>query len=213
MGGGGPYAVGDSVLYSTDGEGTEFALARVVAVDQSVVPPAYVVDIDGAEAKHGSDQAGAAAEPADGAAVARRRRKRDDGGNVAGVAAAGVHDAAHAFVRHDVDSTRVGSTRDAFATVDEGDELVANDDDDEKRKARSTTSGGRASGRRASTRRSEPRCRSRRRENKRASRRRAAFVEAHELAMRAAQFLDPERGDKRNAAECLRRALEALEAV
>ena len=43
--------------------------------------------------------------------------------------------------------------------------------------------------------------------------RRAAFVEAHELAMRAAQFLDPERGDKRNAAECLRRALEALEAV
>ena len=28
--------------------------------------------------------------------------------------------------------------------------------------------------------------------------------------MRAAQFLDPERGDKRNAAECLRRALEAL---
>ena len=42
---------------------------------------------------------------------------------------------------------------------------------------------------------------------------RAAFVEAHELAMRAARFLDPERGDKRTAAECLRRALEALEAA
>lgn len=215
-GGGGPYAVGDSVLYSTDGEGTGFALARVVAVDQSVVPPAYVVDIDGAER---STEATRLAPPPN-PRMARPSRDAVGSGTteetVAGVAADGVHDAAHAFVRHDVDSTRVGSTRDAFATVDEGDELVANDDDDddEKRMARSTTN--------ATPPKTTPRldpdarnpdCRNEAEKTNARRERRAAFVEAHELAMRAAQFLDPERGDKRNAAECLRRALEALEAV
>jgi hypothetical protein len=43
--------------------------------------------------------------------------------------------------------------------------------------------------------------------------RRAAFAEAHELAMRAAEALDPSSGDKKIAADCLRRALAALEAA
>ena len=135
----------------------------------------------------------------------------------AGVAADGVDDAARAFVRHDVGSTRVGSTRDAFATVDEGDGRVANDDDDENRKARSTTNAFVES---KTTPRLDPDARNPECRNEAEKfptnarrERRAAFVEAHELAMRAAQFLDPERGDKRTAAECLRRALEALEAV
>ena len=218
-GGGGPYAVGDSVLYSTDGEGTGFALARVVAVDQSVVPPAYVVEIDGAER---STEATRLAPPPD---PRMARPSRDAVGNgtteetvfFAGVAADGVDDAARAFVRHDVGSTRVGSTRDAFATVDEGDGRVANDDDDENRKARSTTNAFVES---KTTPRLDPDARNPECRNEAEKfptnarrERRAAFVEAHELAMRAAQFLDPERGDKRTAAECLRRALEALEAV
>ena len=62
------YAVGDSVLYSTDGE-AGFAVARVVAVDQSVVPP-RTSSKSTEPSEHGSDQAGAAAGPADGAAVA-----------------------------------------------------------------------------------------------------------------------------------------------
>ena len=43
--------------------------------------------------------------------------------------------------------------------------------------------------------------------------RRAAFAEAHELAMRAAEALDFSSGDKKVAADCLRRALAALEAA
>jgi hypothetical protein len=187
----------------------------VVAVDQSVVPPAYVVEIDGAER---STEATRLAPPPD---PRMARPSRDAVGNgtteetVAGVAADGVDDAARAFVRHDVGSTRVGSTRDAFATVDEGDGLVANDDDDENRKARSTTNAFVES---KTTPRLDPdarnpECRNEAEKTNARRERRAAFVEAHELAMRAAQFLDPERGDKRTAAECLRRALEALEAV
>lgn len=207
------------MLYSTDGEGTGFALARVVAVDQSVVPPAYVVEIDGAER---STEATRLAPPPD-PRMARPSRDAVGSGTTeetvffAGVAADGVDDAARAFVRHDVGSTRVGSTRDAFATVDEGDGLVANDDDDENRKARSTTNAFVES---KTTPRLDPDARNPECRNEAEKfptnarrERRAAFVEAHELAMRAAQFLDPERGDKRTAAECLRRALEALEAV
>ena len=213
-GGGGPYAVGDSALYSTDGEGTGFALTRVVAVDHSVAPPAYVVEIDGAER---STEATRLAPPPD-PRMARPSRDAVGSGTteetVAGVAADGVDDAARAFVRHDVGSTRVGSTRDAFATVDEGDGLVANDDDDENRKARSTTN---ATPPKTTPRLDpdarNPECRNEAEKTNARRERRAAFVEAHELAMRAAQFLDPERGDKRTAAECLRRALEALEAV
>ena len=63
-GGGGPHAVGASVLYSVkdndvnandandacaDASGSGFAFARVVAVDRSVDPPAYVIEVDGAE--------------------------------------------------------------------------------------------------------------------------------------------------------------------
>ena len=191
-------------------------MARVVAVDQSVVPPAYVVEIDGAER---STEATRLAPPPD-PRMARPSRDAAGSGTTeetdAGVAADGVDDAARAFVRHDVGSTRVGSTRDAFATVDEGDELVANDDDDddEKRMARSTTN---ATPPKTTPRLDpdarNPECRNEAEKTNARRERRAAFVEAHELAMRAAQFLDPERGDKRNAAECLRRALEALEAV
>jgi hypothetical protein len=63
-GGGGPHAVGASVLYSVKdndvnandandacaaASGSGFAFARVVAVDRSVDPPAYVIEVDGAE--------------------------------------------------------------------------------------------------------------------------------------------------------------------
>jgi hypothetical protein len=196
-GGGGPYAVGDSALYSTDGEGTGFALTRVVAVDHSVAPPAYVVEIDGAER---STEATRLAPPPD-PRMARPSRDAVGSGTteetVAGVVADGIDDAAcH-----------------AFATVDEGDAAerpFANDDDDENAKARSTTN--------ATPPRLDPDARNPDASNEAEKtnarhEKRAAFVEAHELAMRAARFLDPERGDKRTAAECLRRALEALEAV
>jgi len=201
-GGGGPYAVGDSALYSTDGEGTGFALTRVVAVDHSVAPPAYVVEIDGAER---STEATRLAPPPD-PRMARPSRDAVGSGTteetVAGVVADGIDDAAC----------------DAFATVDEGDAAerpVANDDDDENAKARSTTN---ATPPHLDAPRLDPDARNPDASNEAEKtnarhEKRAAFVEAHELAMRAAQFLDPERGDKRTAAECLRRALEALEAV
>lgn len=201
-GGGGPYAVGDSALYSTDGEGTGFALARVVAVDHSVSPPAYVVEIDGAER---STEATRLAPPPD-PRMARLSRDAVGSGTteetVAGVVADGIDDAAC----------------DAFATVDEGDAAerpFANDDDDENAKARSTTN---ATPPHLDAPRLDPDARNPDASNEAEKtnarhEKRAAFVEAHELAMRAAQFLDPERGDKRTAAECLRRALEALEAV
>ena len=201
-GGGGPYAVGDSALYSTDGEGTGFALTRVVAVDHSVAPPAYVVEIDGAER---STEATRLAPPPD-PRMARRSRDAVGSGTteetVAGVVADGIDDAAC----------------DAFATVDEGDAAeipFANDDDDENAKARSTTN---ATPPHLDAPRLDPDARNPDASNEAEKtnarhEKRAAFVEAHELAMRAAQFLDPERGDKRTAAECLRRALEALEAV
>ena len=196
-GGGGPYAVGDSALYSTDGEGTGFALTRVVAVDHSVAPPAYVVEIDGAER---STEATRLAPPPD-PRMARPSRDAVGSGTteetVAGVVADGIDDAAC----------------DAFATVDEGDAAerpFANDDDEENAKARSTTN--------ATPPRLDPDARNPDASNEAEKtnarhEKRAAFVEAHELAMRAARFLDPERGDTRTAAECLRRALEALEAV
>ena len=201
-GGGGPYAVGDSALYSTDGEGTGFALTRVVAVDHSVAPPAYVVEIDGAER---STEATRLAPPPD-PRMARPSRDAVGSGTteetVAGVVADGIDDAAC----------------DAFATVDEGDAAerpFANDDDDENAKARSTTN---ATPPHLDAPRLDPDARNPDASNEAEKtnarhEKRAAFVEAHELAMRAAQFLDPERGDKRTAAECLRRALEALEAV
>lgn len=201
-GGGGPYAVGDSALYSTDGEGTGFALTRVVAVDHSVSPPAYVVEIDGAER---STEATRLAPPPD-PRMARPSRDAVGSGTteetVAGVVADGIDDAAC----------------DAFATVDEGDAAerpFANDDDDENAKARSTTN---ATPPHLDAPRLDPDARNPDASNEAEKtnarhEKRAAFVEAHELAMRAAQFLDPERGDKRTAAECLRRALEALEAV
>lgn len=201
-GGGGPYAVGDSALYSTDGEGTGFALTRVVAVDHSVTPPAYVVEIDGAER---STEANRLAPPPD-PRMARPSRDAVGSGTteetVAGVVADGIDDAAC----------------DAFATVDEGDAAerpFANDDDDENAKARSTTN---ATPPHLDAPRLDPDARNPDASNEAEKtnarhEKRAAFVEAHELAMRAAQFLDPERGDKRTAAECLRRALEALEAV
>lgn len=201
-GGGGPYAVGDSALYSTDGEGTGFALTRVVAVDHSVTPPAYVVEIDGAER---STEATRLAPPPD-PRMARPSRDAVGSGTteetVAGVVADGIDDAAC----------------DAFATVDEGDAAerpFANDDDDENAKARSTTN---ATPPHLDAPRLDPDARNPDASNEAEKtnarhEKRAAFVEAHELAMRAAQFLDPERGDKRTAAECLRRALEALEAV
>ena len=201
-GGGGPYAVGDSALYSTDGEGTGFALTHVVAVDHSVTPPAYVVEIDGAER---STEATRLAPPPD-PRMARPSRDAVGSGTteetVAGVVADGIDDAAC----------------DAFATVDEGDAAerpFANDDDDENAKARSTTN---ATPPHLDAPRLDPDARNPDASNEAEKtnarhEKRAAFVEAHELAMRAAQFLDPERGDKRTAAECLRRALEALEAV
>ena len=201
-GGGGPYAVGDSALYSTDGEGTGFALTRVVAVDHSVTPPAYVVEIDGAER---STEATRLAPPPD-PRMARPSRDAVGSGTteetVAGVVADGIDDAAC----------------DAFATVDEGNAAeipFANDDDDENAKARSTTN---ATPPHLDAPRLDPDARNPDASNEAEKtnarhEKRAAFVEAHELAMRAAQFLDPERGDKRTAAECLRRALEALEAV
>ena len=206
-GGGGPYAVGDSALYSTDGEGTGFALTRVVAVDHSVAPPAYVVEIDGAER---STEATRLAPPPD-PRMARRSRDAVGSGTteetVAGVVADGIDDAAC----------------DAFATVDEGDAAerpFANDDDDENAKARSTTNATppHLDAPRLDAPRLDPDARNPDASNEAEKtnarhEKRAAFVEAHELAMRAAQFLDPERGDKRTAAECLRRALEALEAV
>jgi len=201
-GGGGPYAVGDSALYSTDGEGTGFALTRVVAVDHSVAPPAYVVEIDGAER---STEATRLAPPPD-PRMARPSRDAVGSGTteetVAGVVADGIDDAAC----------------DAFATVDEGaaaERPFANDDDDENAKARSTTN---ATPPHLDAPRLDPDARNPDASNEAEKtnarhEKRAAFVEAHELAMRAAQFMDPERGDKRTAAECLRRALEALEAV
>jgi len=206
-GGGGPYAVGDSALYSTDGEGTGFALTRVVAVDHSVAPPAYVVEIDGAER---STEATRLAPPPD-PRMARPSRDAVGSGTteetVAGVVADGIDDAAC----------------DAFATVDEGDAAerpFANDDDDENAKARSTTNATppHLDAPRLDAPRLDPDARNPDASNEAEKtnarhEKRAAFVEAHELAMRAAQFLDPERGDKRTAAECLRRALEALEAV
>ena len=206
-GGGGPYAVGDSALYSTDGEGTGFALTRVVAVDHSVAPPAYVVEIDGAER---STEATRLAPPPD-PRMARPSRDAVGSGTteetVAGVVADGIDDAAC----------------DAFASVDEGDAAerpFANDDDDEKAKARSTTNATppHLDAPRLDAPRLDPDARNPDASNEAEKtnarhEKRAAFVEAHELAMRAAQFLDPERGDKRTAAECLRRALEALEAV
>jgi len=172
-------------------------LARVVAVDHSVAPPAYVVEIDGAER---STEATRLAPPPD-PRMARPSRDAVGSGTteetVAGVVADGIDDAAC----------------DAFATVDEGDAAerpFANDDDDENAKARSTTN--------ATPPRLDPDARNPDASNEAEKtnarhEKRAAFVEAHELAMRAARFLDPERGDKRTAAECLRRALEALEAV
>ena len=206
-GGGGPYAVGDSALYSTDGEGTGFALTRVVAVDHSVTPPAYVVEIDGAER---STEANRLAPPPD-PRMARPSRDAVGSGTteetVAGVVADGIDDAAC----------------DAFATVDEGDAAkrpFANDDDDENAKARSTTNATppHLDAPHLDAPRLDPDARNPDASNEAEKtnarhEKRAAFVEAHELAMRAAQFLDPERGDKRTAAECLRRALEALEAV
>ena len=206
-GGGGPYAVGDSALYSTDGEGTGFALTRVVAVDHSVTPPAYVVEIDGAER---STEATRLAPPPD-PRMARPSRDAVGSGTteetVAGVVADGIDDAAC----------------DAFATVDEGDAAerpFANDDDDENAKARSTTNATppHLDAPHLDAPRLDPDARNPDASNEAEKtnarhEKRAAFVEAHELAMRAAQFLDPERGDKRTAAECLRRALEALEAV
>ena len=49
MGRGGPFSPGDEVLYSSGNENGGFKIARVLAVDASVVPPAYVVRVDGAE--------------------------------------------------------------------------------------------------------------------------------------------------------------------
>ena len=102
-------------------------------------------------------------------------------------------------------------------SVDKDDNVTLDgNDDDENRKARSTTN---ATSPKTTPRLDpdarNPECRNEAEKFPTNARRerRAAFVEAHELAMRAAQFLDPERGDKRTAAECLRRALEALEAV
>ena len=46
---GGPFSPGDEVLYSSGNENGGFKIARVLAVDASVVPPAYVVRVDGAE--------------------------------------------------------------------------------------------------------------------------------------------------------------------
>ena len=46
---GGPFSPGDEVLYSSGNENGGFQIARVLEVDASVVPPAYVVRVDGAE--------------------------------------------------------------------------------------------------------------------------------------------------------------------
>ena len=46
---GGPFSPGDEVLYSSGHENGGFQIARVLEVDASVVPPAYVVRVNGAE--------------------------------------------------------------------------------------------------------------------------------------------------------------------
>ena len=195
-GGGGPHAIGASVLYSTGGvprEGEEkqnegatsppdarfggFALARVVAADHSLDPPAYVVEVDGAER---STEAARLAPPPD-------PREARSGSGVLEETAARV--------------TGGGDDRGRGVKGDEG--PATNESDERATNVAATTEEDRATNV-AAVRTAEDAARS--------VSRASAFAEARALAMRAADSLDPSSGDARTAATCLRRALEALDA-
>ena len=197
-GGGGPHAVGDSVLYSTAGGCVEtegepsrrprtnvnenenarsdgFALARVVAVDRSVHPPAYVVEVDGAERCTEAARLAPAPDPREARARSTSRESLED---------------TLARVTDDGDGSvgRGGVERDeGFATNASNDAAATESSEDRLTTTARTAEDAAPSISHAS-----------------------AFAEARELAMRAAECLDPSNGDARIATRCLRRALEAL---
>ena len=236
-GGGGPHAVGASVLYSVkdndvnandandacaDASGSGFAFARVVAVDRSVDPPAYVIEVDGAErsteatrlapppdprdaTRFSSGSGSGSSSPLPGGALpenvirngsadaidARKAANDDEATDIAGDIA-GDGDVGAFELETRLRNSTVAST---------SDDARPNDAEEENKLATTTTPAA-------------PHLDVDREATEDAARsiRRAAFAEAHELAMRAAEALDPSSGDKKIAADCLRRALAALEA-
>ena len=235
-GGGGPHAVGASVLYSVKdndvnandandacaaASSSGFAFARVVAVDHSVDPPAYVIEVDGAERSTEATRLAPPPDPRDatrfssgsgsssplpggalpenvirnGSADASDDRKAandDEATDIAGDIAGDGDVGAFELETRLRDSTVTSTSDDARP----------NDAEDENKLAATTTPAA-------------PHLDVDREATEDAARsiRRAAFAEAHELAMRAAEALDPSSGDKKIAADCLRRALAALEAA
>jgi hypothetical protein len=237
-GGGGPHAVGASVLYSVkdndvnandandacaDASGSGFAFARVVAVDRSVDPPAYVIEVDGAErsteatrlapppdprdaTRFSSGSGSGSSSPLPGGALpenvirngsadaidARKAANDDEATDIAGDIA-GDGDVGEFELETRLRDSTVTST---------SDDARPNDAEEENKLATTTTPAA-------------PHLDVDREATEDAARsiRRAAFAEAHELAMRAAEALDPSSGDKKIAADCLRRALAALEAA
>jgi hypothetical protein len=237
-GGGGPHAVGASVLYSVKdndvnandandacaaASSSGFAFARVVAVDRSVDPPAYVIEVDGAERSTEATRLAPPPDPRDatrfssgsgsgsssplpgralpenvirnGSAVAMddRKAKNDDEATDIARDIAGDGDVGEFELETRLRDSTVTST---------SDDARPNDAEEENKLATTTTPAA-------------PHLDVDREATEDAARsiRRAAFAEAHELAMRAAEALDPSSGDKKIAADCLRRALAALEAA
>ena len=235
-GGGGPHAVGASVLYSVKdfdvnandanvacaaASSSGFAFARVVAVDRSVDPPAYVVEVDGAERSTEATRLAPPPDPRDATrfssgsgsssplpggalpenvirrgsadAIDDRKAKNDDEATDIARDIAGDGDVGAFELETRLRDSTVAST---------SDDARPNDAEEEKKLATTTTPAA-------------PHLDVDREATEDAARsiRRAAFAEAHELAMRAAEALDPSSGDKKIAADCLRRALAALEAA
>jgi hypothetical protein len=206
-----------------DASGSGFAFARVVAVDRSVDPPAYVIEVDGAERSTEATRLAPPPDPRDatrfssgsgsgsssplpgralpenvirnGSAVAMddRKAKNDDEATDIARDIAGDGDVGEFELETRLRDSTVTST---------SDDARPNDAEEENKLATTTTPA-------APHLDVDPEAT----EDAARSIRRAAFAEAHELAMRAAEALDPSSGDKKIAADCLRRALAALEAA
>ena len=194
---------------SADASSSGFAFARVVAVDRSVDPPAYVIEVDGAERSTEAARLAPSPDPRDATrnssgsvSAALPETVFRNGGGSAGAfddrKAANDDEATDIAVRASELETRL---RDS-TTTSTSDDARPNDTEDDNTFATTTTPA-------APHLDVDPAAT----EDAARSIRRAAFAEAHELAMRAAEALDFSSGDKKVAADCLRRALAALEAA
>lgn len=194
---------------SADASSSGFAFARVVAVDRSVDPPAYVIEVDGAERSTEAARLAPSPDPRDAT--------RFSSGSVSAALPSALADFDDRKAANDDEATDIaaragdGDVR-AFeletrlrrdsTTTSTSDDARPNDTEEENKNTFATTTTSAAPHLDVDPAATEDAAR---------SIRRAAFAEAHELAMRAAEALDFSSGDKKVAADCLRRALAALE--